>query len=1020
MHLQQRKRSCIRNLICDQPTIQAAHFLISPLPNNLPVVMTLPVADDALFLGLDCSTQSMSAVVVDARGHVVYEVLSVRRALSSVSGSAQQHASVYWSKGFSLRVCLDAAAESGTASMVEAMQKQQESAFCLPNGPSWMDSSTTRYCTELEAAVGGPDRVAEISGSRAYERFTGNQIAKRIHEDPAFLEKCGRIALVSSMLTSLLCGDYAPIDDSDGSGMNLLDVRKRVWSPELVKATTKYSTSTNATEKLVAALGSQVSRAYSSVSAIHTYFQKNYGFAADCKVIAFSGDNPCTLAGIGLSQPGDVGVSLGTSSTLFAVVPKEVARFSGKEGHFFCNPIDPNSVMAMICFKNGSLTRQDVRDRRASASWEKYEELMQITKTGNGGNTAFYYQDPEITPSTLKAGVVSFDASGARINMSLSPPEVEVRAVVESQFLSLRLHAEKLGVNKPQRLIVVGGASANKCMLQVLANVFNAPVYRLTCASNSAALGGAFRARHGFACAGSASGYVPFDVSDSLDFSLSATPVDEDAKTYSNEIPRFESLENQACTCIGDQSNHVAPPGQISRTGIRLPYSPTTSRPFGGHYLKHCNVEASAALVISRLALKCALTITLSMSSSLLRARHLGHRLAATRRGFHAGIVTAFPEIPFKLADIGEGIAEVEVLQWFVKSGDRSSSSRMCARCRATRPPWRSPVATTESSLRCTTRWERWPRQRQEERSSDPSQDAHARCHGASGCPAPEAPFPTPIAAPTPVVSRVPILLADLKQREAADVAIVDGSNATYLQQDTVVPLTPIQKMMVKSMNAALKIPHFGYADEIRMDALYELRKELKPLAELRGVKLSFMPFIIKAASLALKHYPMLNATVNESESELTLVAAHNISVAMDTPTGLIVPNVKNVQAKSIIEIAEDLNRLQQLAVAGKLAPSDLTGGSFSFALIRISNIGSIGGTYMSPVLMVPQVAIGAIGQIQKLPRYDEEGNVEPVRLMKVSWSGDHRVIDGATMARFSNQWKAYLETPVSMLTEMS
>ncbi|ETP50356.1 hypothetical protein F442_04298 [Phytophthora nicotianae P10297] len=558
--------------------------------------MTLSFPDDALFLGLDCSTQSMSAVVVDASGHVVYEssfrfderfpqygtdngVLRPKEnevvipslmfvesldaimedlakssidvaKIKSVSGSAQQHASVYWDKGFSLRACLDAAAESGAVSMVEAMQKQQEPAFCLPNGPSWMDSSTTRYCTELENVVGGPDRVAEISGSRAYERFTGNQIAKRIHEDPAVLEKCGRIALVSSMLTSLLCGEYAPIDDSDGSGMNLLDVRERVWSPELVKATTKYSTSANAAEKLVAALGPQVSRAYSSVGSIHVYFQKKYGFIADCKVIAFSGDNPCTLAGIGLSQPGDVGVSLGTSSTLFAVVPTEAARFSGKEGHFFCNPIDPNSVMAMICFKNGSLTREDVRDRRANESWEMFEQLMQATKAGNGGTTAFYYQDPEITPSTLRAGVVGFNASGASIDISHSPPEVEVRAVVESQFLSLRLHAEKLGVNKPQRLMVVGGASANKCMLQVLANVFNAPVYRLTCASNSAALGGAFRARHGYACADSASGYVPFDVSSSLDFSLSATPVDEDAKTYTNDMPRFESLENQAVNML--------------------------------------------------------------------------------------------------------------------------------------------------------------------------------------------------------------------------------------------------------------------------------------------------------------------------------------------------------------------------------------------------------------------------------------------------------------------------------------
>lgn len=85
-----------------------------------------------------------------------------------------------------------------------------------------------------------------------------------------------------------------------------------------------------------------------------------------------------------------------------------------------------------------------------------------------------------------------------------------------------------------------------------------------------------------------------------------------------------------------------------------------------------------------------------------------------------------------------------------------------------------------------------------------------------------------------------------------------------------------------------------------------------------------------------------------------------------------------------------------------------------------ISNIGSIGGTYMGPVIMAPQVAIGAVGKIQTLPRFDDDGNVTPARLMNVSWSGDHRVIDGATMARFSNQWKTYLETPVSMLTEMS
>jgi 2-oxoisovalerate dehydrogenase E2 component (dihydrolipoyl transacylase) len=113
------------------------------------------------------------------------------------------------------------------------------------------------------------------------------------------------------------------------------------------------------------------------------------------------------------------------------------------------------------------------------------------------------------------------------------------------------------------------------------------------------------------------------------------------------------------------------------------------------------------------------------------------------------------------------------------------------------------------------------------------------------------------------------------------------------------------------------------------------------------------------------------------------------------------------------LEIAHELTRLQQVGAAGKLSPDDLTGGTFS-----LSNIGSIGGTYMSPVIMVPQVAIGAIGKIQTLPRFDANNNVKPTKIMQVSWSGDHRVIDGATMARFSTMWKNFLENPVSMLME--
>lgn len=239
-------------------------------------------------------------------------------------------------------------------------------------------------------------------------------------------------------------------------------------------------------------------------------------------------------------------------------------------------------------------------------------------------------------------------------------------------------------------------------------------------------------------------------------------------------------------------------------------------------------------------------------------------------------------------------------------------------------------------------------------------------------------------------------------------------------------PLRGLARIMVKTMSAAWTVPHFGYCDEIEMDGLIALRDRLKPLAASRGVKLSYMPMILKATSLALNQYPDLNAHIAADASEVTIRGSHNIGVAMDTPRGLIVPNIKDCQARSILEIAQELNRLQGLASQGKLSEDDLAGGTFT-----LSNIGAIGGTYASPVLFVPQIAIGAIGKMQRVPRFGlvtvdgpngtpvQEEQVVAKHIMRVSWAADHRVVDGATMARFSNQWKAYLEEPMSMVADL-
>ncbi|XP_046405471.1 lipoamide acyltransferase component of branched-chain alpha-keto acid dehydrogenase complex, mitochondrial [Ischnura elegans] len=231
---------------------------------------------------------------------------------------------------------------------------------------------------------------------------------------------------------------------------------------------------------------------------------------------------------------------------------------------------------------------------------------------------------------------------------------------------------------------------------------------------------------------------------------------------------------------------------------------------------------------------------------------------------------------------------------------------------------------------------------------------------------------------------------------------------------DKTVPVTGFTRVMVKTMSAALKIPHFVYSDEINVSRLIEVRSKLQPLAKSQGVKLTFLPFFVKAASMAMLEYPVVNSSVDAGCENLTYKAKHNIGVAMDTPAGLAVPNVKHVQSLTLLEVARELNRLHEDGLKGTLKPQDVTGGTFT-----LSNIGPIGGTYTKPVILPPEVAIGAIGKIQVLPRFDAEGNVVKSSILNISWSADHRILDGATIARFSNLWKQYIEDPTTMLLHL-
>ena len=172
--------------------------------------------------------------------------------------------------------------------------------------------------------------------------------------------------------------------------------------------------------------------------------------------------------------------------------------------------------------------------------------------------------------------------------------------------------------------------------------------------------------------------------------------------------------------------------------------------------------------------------------------------------------------------------------------------------------------------------------------------------------PPPPPVFTPPVAAPSP----------------PAGPAVVPPTRPApvFLGQDKTEPAGPIVKAMTKSMMEALKIPHFGYKDEIDMSQLVNLRKDLKAACLERGVKLSYMPFIVKACSMALLHFPILNSSYNVEAGTITYKASHNIGLAMDTPMGLLVPNIKSVQQLSVFDIALELSRLHSLGLAGKLS----------------------------------------------------------------------------------------------------
>ncbi len=414
----------------------------------------------------------------------------------------------------------------------------------------------------------------------------------------------------------------------------------------------------------------------------------------------------------------------------------------------------------------------------------------------------------------------------------------------------------------------------------------------------------------------------------------------------------------------------------------------------------------------------------------------------------------------FRLPDLGEGIAEGEIIKWIVKEGDKVDEHQPIVEIETDKAVVQVPSPKSGTILKIF---------------GSPGEKIHVGdvlCSiGEAG---EKAPLTTKIIAPAkqeikrrpagvvgeleeapeeeekpitpqppkkvaePVVAVLPVV-RKLAQEMGVDVSKVQGSGpGGRITEDDVrrgagkaeketskaptitfekfgrvlrIPLKGIRKTIAENMTQSLRtaahVTHMDYADVTK---LADYREKEKEEADKKGVKLTFLPFIVKACLLALKEFPYVNSSLDDEKLEIVIKQYFNIGIAVDTPAGLMVPVVKNANEKTILEIARDIWRMAELCRTREVQLKDLQGGTFT-----ITNIGSLGGEFATPVINWPECAILALGRISD-KAVPVEGRIEIRKILPLSFSFDHRIIDGAMAAKFVSEVKRHLEDVDALL----
>ena len=401
------------------------------------------------------------------------------------------------------------------------------------------------------------------------------------------------------------------------------------------------------------------------------------------------------------------------------------------------------------------------------------------------------------------------------------------------------------------------------------------------------------------------------------------------------------------------------------------------------------------------------------------------------------------------MPDIGEGVAEGEVVKWLVKEGDEVKENQPLVEIMTDKVNVEIPSPKKGTILKLSAKEGEVIKVGQVlitigEKGEQPSKAVTSVTAAEPIAPSRAAMISPAVAVGTSVPTKPHEVLATPATRKLArdlgvDLAHVQGTGpGSRITDDDVrrfkpgikpavvgvgvaglrgaeerIPLRGIRRKiaerMIKSKHTAAHVTH---VDEVDMTEVVQLREKAKHAAEKRGVKMTYLPFIIKALIPALKQYPYLNATLDDEKEEIVLKKYYNIGIATATDQGLVVPVLKDAEHKSITQLAEEIEKLSTKARAGQLTLDEIQGSTFT-----ITNVGGIGGVFATPIINYPEVAILGVHKITKRPIVkDNQIVVRDMTYLSISF--DHRVLDGAMAAEFMNMIKQYLEDPKLLLLE--